>query len=266
MDKGVPSIMRSKTQVILTVPPAQSRAASRLGLPLAHTAYRVGGGPHLFRANMPVAVRGGLMAVDDAGFDGLGQALPFCHEVMRECAARGFDGVICSFRPRPLPVLGQIVTQLGELMHRQGWPLYVPEAYARFSDTARVLIPTALSGGSLRQRLAEAAEQYGADRVALDVELVRQDFFLPSPTGQGVPMTGEELAQKMEALSPSVFFSNELCAHYFTYMSRQNGAHFVLFDDAGSIRKKLQTARSLGITSAVLAYPQVDDLLEEILK
>ena len=38
------------------------------------------------------------------------------------------------------------------------------------------------------------------------------------------------------------------------------------FDDAGSIRKKLQIAQSLGITTAVLAYPQVDDLLEEILK
>ena len=52
--------------------------------------------------------------------------------------------------------------------------------------------------------------------------------------------------------------------HYFTYMSRQNGAHFVLFDDAGSIRKKLQIARSLNIADAVLAYPQVEDLLEEM--
>ena len=49
-------------------------------------------------------------------------------------------------------------------------------------------------------------------------------------------------------------------------MSRQNGAHFVLFDDAGSIRKKLQIARSLNIADAVLAYPQVEDLLEEILR
>ena len=63
-----------------------------------------------------------------------------------------------------------------------------------------------------------------------------------------------------------MFFSPDLCAHYFTYMSRQNGAHFVLFDDAGSIRKKLQVARNLGISSAVLAYPQVDDLLPELLK
>ena len=265
MDKGVPSIMRSKTQLILTVPPADSRAASRLGLPLAHTAYRVGGGPHLFRANMPVAVRGGLMSIDDAGFDGLGQPLPFCHEVMRECSARGFDGVICAFRSRPLKVLGQIISQLGDLMHNRGWSLYVPEAYASCSDKTRVLIPTALSGGSLRQRLAEAVEAYGAGRVVLDVELVRQDFFLPSPTGQGVPMTGEELSKRMEELSPSVFFSNELCAHYFTYMSPKTGAHFVLFDDAGSIRKKLQLSRSLDIDRAILSYPDTAEVLPQIL-
>ena len=77
-------------------------------------------------------------------------------------------------------------------------------------------------------------------------------------------LTREELAQKRRQLNPSVFFSPDLCAHYFTYMSRQNGAHFVLFDDAGSIRKKLQIARSLNIADAVLAYPQVEDLLEEM--
>ena len=69
----------------------------------------------------------------------------------------------------------------------------------------------------------------------------------------------------MEERNPSVFFSSELCAHYFTYMSKENGAHFVLFDDAGSIRKKLHVANSLGIRQAVLSYPQVEDLLEDIL-
>lgn len=69
----------------------------------------------------------------------------------------------------------------------------------------------------------------------------------------------------MEERSPSVFFSTELCAHYFTYMSRENGAHFVLFDDAGSIRKKLQVARQAGIRHGVLSYPQTEDLLDGIL-
>ena len=69
----------------------------------------------------------------------------------------------------------------------------------------------------------------------------------------------------LEERRPSVFFSSELCAHYFTYMSRENGAHFVLFDDAGSIRKKLLTAQGLGIRQAVLSYPQTADLLGALL-
>lgn len=258
--------MQTSFKLILTTPPDQSRAVLALGVPVAHMAYRVGGGPHLYRSNMPVAVRGGLMVIDDAGFDGQGESAPFCQEVIRECVARNFDGIVCDFEARPFSVLGKIVAELGEQTHRRGWPLYVTEPYARFSDKTKVLISTALSGGSLRQRLEEAAEQYGAERVALAVERVTQDFFLPSPSGQGVPLTQEELEKRMERLAPSVFFSNELCAYYFTYMSPQNGAHFILFDNAASIRKKLQVAQSLEITDALIPYPQVTDLLPEILK
>ena len=226
--------MQTSMKLLLTAPPDQCRAALRFGLPVAHVAYRVGGGPHLFRASIPVSVRGGLMVIDNTGFDGRGEAGPFCQEVLRECMARGYDGILCDFEGHPLQVLAQAVRTLGELTKKRGWPLYVTEAYAPFSDSA--------------------------------VERVAEDFFLPSPTGQGMPLTREELRQRLEERAPSVFFSSELCAHYFTYMSRQNGAHFVLFDDAGSIRKKLQVARNLGISSAVLAYPQVDDLLPELLK
>ena len=257
--------MLAKSNLILTAPPDCAKAAQETGLTVAHMAYRIGGGPHLFRANMPVAVRGGFMVIDDRGFDGRGAATPFCHEVLRECAARGFSGVICDFEGRPLQLLAKAVEELGELMQKRGWPLYVTEAYGGYSDRAKVLISSALSGGSLRQRLQEAAEQYGPGRVALAVERVAEDFFLPSPTGQGTPLTREELKERMEERAPSVFFSSELCAHYFTYMSKQNGAHFILFDDAGSIRKKLQIARSLDIADAVLAYPQVDDLLPDLL-
>lgn len=257
--------MISSSKLILTAPPDQSRAALGFGVPVAHMAYRIGGGPHLFRANIPVAVRGGLMVIDDTGFDGLGESASFCQEVIRECSARNFDGVVCDFEARPFSILGKAVAELGELMHKRNWPLYVTEPYARFSDKTRVLISTALSGGSLRQRLSEAAEQYGASRVALAVERVCRDFFLPSPNGQGVPITQEELKRRMELLAPSVFFSNELCAYYFTYMSPQNGAHFILFDDGGSIRKKLQIARSLDISDAIIPYPEVSDLLPDIL-
>ena len=118
----------------------------------------------------------------------------------------------------------------------------------------------------MRRRLEEAIDTYGPHRLVLCLRRARDDFFLPSVKGQGRPISQETLERLQRRLNPSVFFSPDLCAHYFTYMSRQNGAHFVLFDDAGSIRKKLQVARNLGISSAVLAYPQVDDLLPELLK
>lgn len=258
--------MLEKSNLILTVPPAQIRTASRFHLPLAHMAYRVGGGPHLFRASIPVSIRGGLMVADNAGFSGGGEPGPFCQEVLRECAARGFTGVICDFEGPPVSPLTAIVQNLAEGFHRRGWPLYVTEAYGECSGKTRVLIPSALSGGSLRQRLQEAVERYGPNRVVLAVERVAEDFFLPSPSGQGTPLTREALRQRLEEQAPPVYFSTELCAHYFTYMSDRSGAHFVLFDDAGSIRKKLQLARSLDIGEAVLAYPQVDDLLPELLK
>ena len=257
--------MQTNLKLILTAPPDQTRAAQRFGLPVAHVAYRVGGGPHLFRANMPVTLRGGLMVVDNTGFDGRGEAGPLCQEILRECMARGFDGILCDFEGYPVPVLAGAVKALGEACRRRGWPLYVTEAYGGSADSAKVLISSALSGGSLAQRLGEAVQRYGQDRVALAVERVAEDFYLPSPSGQGQPLSLEELRRLMEERSPSVFFSTELCAHYFTYMSRENGAHFVLFDDAGSIRKKLQVARGLGIRQAVLSYPQVEDLMEDIL-
>ena len=256
--------MGTRMQLILAAPPEDVTAAQAHGLTLAHMAYRVGGGPHLFRSSQPNPPRGGLMYIDDGGFDGRGTPDAFCQEVVRECAARGFGGVICAF-DRKLPLLSAVVEQLGPMLVRQGRSFYVSEPYGRCTATGRVLIPTALSGGSLRQRLSEAAERYGAGRVALAVERTAADFFLPSPDGQGRPLTREELKARLEERSPSVFFSDELCARYFTYMNRQSGAHFVLFDDAGSIRKKLRLAEVLGIDRALLCWPEVSDLMGDIL-
>ena len=257
--------MRETQKIILIVPPVRVRAALETGLTLAHRSYRLGNGAHLFRSNLPVNLRGGLMVLEDTGFDGQGEAAVFCREVLRECTTRGFNGVICNFESRGLPLQSQIVSELGALLSQRGWPLYVTESYGACSERAKVLISSALSGGSLQTRLEEAIAQYGVQRVALAVERVAADFFLPSPTGQGTPLSQEELKRRLEEQNATVFFSNELCAHYFTYMSKQNGAHFILFDDAGSIRKKLQIARNLDIQDVIFLYEQVEDLLPTLL-
>jgi hypothetical protein len=153
--------------------------------------------------------------------------------------------------------------RLGEVLARNRRQLLVPEPYGRLAPTARVLISTALSGGTLRQRLEEAAAVYGGDRLALDLQRLRMDFPLPCPSGEGRPLTGPELEGLLEKREPSLFYSGDLCAKYFTYT--ENGAgHFVLFDDAGTLSRKIRAGQELGIPFGLLQFPEVEDLLPQL--
>ena len=73
--------------------------------------------------------------------------------------------------------------------------------------------------------------------------------------------TEEELRRLREG--KSVYFSDDLCARYFTY--RKGGeTRFVLFDDAETLRRKLRVARESGIPDALCVYPEVQDLLPRL--
>lgn len=249
--------------MILAVAPGQLTEAGAWGLPTAHLAYRVGSGPHLFRANTPIVPTGGLMVMDDGRYAEGDGAEGFCNEVLRECAARKFTGVVCDFRGKPRSALAGAVGKLAELCGARGLGCYVSEPYGLAAPQAKVVVPTAVSGGTLQGRLEEAAGRFG-DRVALWVDRSAEDFLLPSPGGAGAPLTAEELKRRREESGSDVFFSSELCAHYFTYMAGEKG-HFVLFDDAGSVKKKLRMAKNLGVTDAFLPYDTMADLLPELL-
>ena len=222
----------------------------------AHLAYRMGPGARLLRGGE--GQKGGVMVVDDGSFDGRGDPASFCREVVGECRSRGFSGAVLDWEKR-LPLLEETAARLDEGFRRRGLALYVPEAYGRRAPHAGVLISSALSGGSLTRRLEEAGERFGRERVVLALEKRAEDFFLPAPTGCGQPLSREELAQRMARLRPSVFFSRELCARYFTYMSRESGAHFVLFDDGDTLCRKVEVARRAGVTAFFAPWAEIRD-------
>ena len=56
-----------------------------------------------------------------------------------------------------------------------------------------------------------------------------------------------------------MFFSNDLCARYFTYMSRENGAHFVLFDDGDTLRRKMDVARQAGVHTFLAPWSEAGE-------
>lgn len=251
----------------LMAPPDQAAQAGGFSLPIAHMAYRVGGGPHLFCSQRPFAHRGGIMVLECQGFDGRGNPEELCREIMQECAGRGFSGVFCDFEGPLYPVLARAVERLAPLFAQRNWQLYLPEEYAlRAPQTAKAVIPTALSGGSLRQRLTEAVERFGPQRVALGLERVAEDFTLPAASGSGRPLSRQDLQLLLQERCPAVYFSDELCAHYFTYMIRGQDAHFILYDDISSLLRKIRVAAGLGISQGFLPYAQADDLLPQLLE
>ena len=63
----------------------------------------------------------------------------------------------------------------------------------------------------------------------------------------------------MERESPAVFFSQDLCARYFTY-NRNGEAHFVLFDDADTLNQKLRLGAGMGFYAAFFMWPEVRDI------
>ena len=249
-------------ELILALPAGQETRGRSFGLIPAHLAYRVGTGPKLLGIQLPPGLRGGMMQVDCAGFDGEGDPVGCCRQILGECRRRSFRGIVCDFEGMPAGCLGKMVEILDRNCAAQDWTLYVPESCAPHAPQARVLIPSALTHGTLERRLREGMERYGADRTALAVEWVREDFLLPA-SGRGEPLSQEALEAQMRRLEPAVFFDRGLCAHYFTYMKGPQ-AHFVLFDTPRSIREKLGTAKRLGIAAALLPQPEVEEYLEEI--
>lgn len=117
----------------------------------------------------------------------------------------------------------------------------------------RILISTALSGGSLRELLEEAIAKYGTAQLALGVERTAMDFPLPCRGGYGTPLAPETLAALRRRCAAPVFFSEALCAKYFTYL-RNGETRLVLFDDDETVRRKLALAQSLGIGEAFRIY------------
>lgn len=247
--------MTNKDIFLIPVPPQQISELRGWDVHPAHLAYRVGSGPHLFRAGGTAPPHGGFMVLDSRTFDGLGSAAPFCQEVVRECLARDFSGAVLDFERR-LPPLEQIAARLDESFARRSWRLYVPECFGHCAPHAQVIVSSALSGGSLSLRLEEALEHFGQGRIALALEPVAEDFILPSPSGCGTPLSHSELQTLLNRLHPSIFFSHELCARYFTYMSRENGAHFVLFDDGDTLMRKVDIARQLNIHHFLIPWVQ----------
>lgn len=250
-------------QLYLAVTPDKLRDAARYTNRLAHVAYRIGPEGRLTRQNMPVRTQGGLMVLGDQECGPVRDCPALCRDVWRECGSRGFSGVAADFERPPSQDRTAFLIALSQILQRNGKQLFVPEVYGQRVALSCVLVCTALSGGTLRRRLEEAVQRFGVQRLALDLQRLRMSFPLPCPSGEGTPLTAEELQDLLQQRQPSVFYSADLCAKYFTY-TRDGSSRFVLFDDVDTLHKKLQLGKSMGVPTGLLMYPETADLLPRL--
>lgn len=240
-------------QLMIAAAPELRQTACAARLPVANAAYRLEGG-YLCALPMPRSLQGGALLL--TGWDGVWRDTA-AQGIIRECRARQYGAVIVPF---PDPAL---VQTLAPPLYRAGLALWVHEHCAHAAPGGRVLVCTALSGGDMEERLTRCCRAFGADRIVLELQRLRMDFPLPCPGGEGVYLTGEQLAQRQRGRA--VFYSRTLGARYFTYRSG-NGTRFVLFDDGDTLRRKIALGRQLGITRGLLTLPECGDILDEVIR
>lgn len=251
-------------QTVLVVSPPEAQIAAGYHHTLAHAAYRIGEESSLLRRNLPLQSRGGLLCISDRSIPSIEDPEHLCRGVLRECSRRNYQGVLLDFEEPPQQDRITFIQRLEKQLSANRRTLYLPELYMGLVPNAVGMICTALSGGTLDQRLREAVGHRGqADRLALDVQRLRMDFTLPARSGEGIPLSREAFQALLRRENPSVFFSPELCARYFTY-TQSGTLHFVLFDDAETLRRKVNLGSALGFSAAFFLWPEVADLSDAL--
>lgn len=252
--------MEQKQKIILASPPAAAAKARATGLAVAHMAYRIGRDLHLYRSELSGFSRGGLMYVDSVDSH-LGSIRELPKEIANECYYRNFSGIVLAFEKNCSRVLIELVKHLDAQQAEHGLKIYVPQWLGKYTKNSVVLISSHISTGSLEKLLDSACAEYSPNRVALEVECGAVDYSIPCLSEMGRPISAEECERLKTGRSS--FFSRELCSYYFTY-HKKNEAHFVLYDNAASIRRKLYVAEKMGIDSGFFYYPEVSEILDEI--
>lgn len=250
-------------QLYITVTPEQYRLTTGQGFRLSHYAYQIGQDNHLHRRAISKQTQNGFLALSTINPPPISQREQLCNEILRECINHSFEGVVADFGSSTTPDRIAFLSELSPLLHRNSRKLFVSPVYGRHVPTAYVLVNTALSGGTLSTMLNDACRTFGQQRVVLDIERLRMDFLLPSPSGEGTALSQKEFDALYCSLAPNVFFSHELCTKYFTYQ-KDGRSHFVLFDDADTLRFKIKLGKKLDLRYAFLLCSEVEDLLPQL--
>lgn len=205
----------------------------------------------------------GLMYLSDYGIENYKELdIPrLSMDILSECRSKRYSSIFFDFENRQSM---ELMRSIGQLAIRNGIVVFIPVSFAGCVQNAKLVVPSAISGGSFEQMLREYKTKYGEENLCLDIIRICQDFTMPSYMPEGKSLTNDEFDNLMNEYSPSSFFSKDLCSKYFTY--RCDGEyHFVIYDDATTATAKLEIADSLGFYAAFILWSDFGDDVRHIL-
>jgi len=231
------------SHITLVVTPAELAECRGLGLRLAVVGYRIALDGRLQRHRaldaVPDAVMTVLMDADCA-------ADP--DAIAAEAAACRYAAVWLDAVPSPH------AEALRDALAARGIAVYVPAELV--DGEAIALHDAAVVTGSYAARVAELPT------AALWLPPLAHDFTLPS-RGEGAELSARQLSDLLDVCGEGEF-SPELLARYLTYHAEDGGTHCVLYDDAGTLREKLELAARAGC-EVFLPYAPVRAMFADIL-
>ena len=244
--------MADTIKVYLAASAEDSRAAEGTGIPGAWLFYRIGESGALQRAAAPISGKGGVMGL--RGGEHLEAAEParLARDIFMECSRRGLRGVLLDF---DADIDTEKLTALCAQFAQKQMPYFVSPGLLGAAPGAKIVVSSALSGGSFEAMLSEYSARFGADNLCLEIVRMCHDFTMPSYSPSGVQLSGRQFNDIVRKANPTPYFSPEMQCKYFTY-SLEGEAHFLLFDDPDTAAGKIDAAQRAGFYGAFLLYSE----------
>ena len=218
--------------------PADIKQASRTAMKVIGLNYKISGDGGLKKSVLTAGEQTVMGISDEEITNPVTNAEKLCCDIFYEAKSGGYRGVLFDFESRAAWMY-PFVSALSYGLFERGLKHYVPERFHSAAPCAKLIINAAVSGGSFADMYGSAVQKYGKERISFELSPGRHDFIIPSYSAEGKALSQNEFDNITEKYHPSVYFSSELLAKYFTYRDSTGNFHFVIFDDAATVQEKL---------------------------
>ncbi len=215
--------------------------------------YRINEKGTLQRAQLFSPSKKSIMGIYDNGGLKNSDIDKLIKDILTEYMRRNYIGILLDLTDS-IDTIAQVQTICSVLSSKRILH-FIPVSMAGLSKDAKLIIPSSICGGSLRDIISSYISKYQPSRLCLEIIRNRNDFTMPSYKPEGEFLSLERYKKLLEKHSPSSFFSEELACKYFTYRTLEC-THFVLYDDPETAIYKINLAESYDFYAAFILYSE----------